>query len=396
MGLRTSVSRIAVFRKMTILTALLTTSAGVGLIIDRPKGTILEWLAIPFLVCGGALLTWAVWPLTSGLGESSPSLATRLLRRLTVDGRFVRFFPPFGIALIVLDLAYNWAVSASPTIQTEDTIVLLAAVTLLAYCFVPSRFARERDFVLLFFVFLNAILVVPLLIARLYYADLERSVDLYSWVALAPQTSTVLNLIGVRNQLHSVAGSTAPGLTFIPEHIGTQVTVIITTSCSGIYSFGIFAAAFVSFVLTEYQSLGRRIWLLLGLGFIAAYAANVLRMVVIILVGYYTDTAVTDLQNMLIAHSYAGWLIFLGWISVFWGSLFKVLPGNGEQVHRIKSVDEGRPSTNCQACGRALSPAIPATRCVCGSYFHLVCVEARNTCPGCGRAVLDHLTTPID
>ncbi len=76
------------------------------------------------------------------------------------------------------------------------------------------------------------------------------------------------------------------------------MTVIIKTSWSGIYSFGIFASALAAFVLTEYERPSKRIWALLGLGFLASYVANVLRMVVIVLVGYYTDTrADGNLQN---------------------------------------------------------------------------------------------------
>ena len=191
-------------------------------------------------------------------------------------------------------------------------MVLLGASVLVGYRLVPERFERERDFVFMFCVLLNAILVAPLLLARVYYADLEKSVNVYSWVALAPQTSTVLSWLGVNNMIHPIPGDTAPGLTFSPLHVGIPVTIVITTACSGIYSFGIFASAFIAFILTEYTNLSRRVWLLMGLGLLTAYVANILRMVVIVLVGYYTDSAQTDLQNMLVAHSYAGWLIFLG------------------------------------------------------------------------------------
>src|SRR3989449_58337 len=327
MGILSWVAILRRHRRAVILAALVTTFAGVGLVIDRPKGTILEWLALPLLVFGGGLLTWSLWPSSHTETEASSPLASRFLRRLTLDGRLLTFFPAIGVGIILADVAYNWALSATPAFQTEDTIVLLGAGSVLGYRFVPDRFARERDFVLLFFIWLNAILVVPLLIARVYYADLEKSVDVYSWIALAPQTSALLTLLGVSNQLHAVAGSTAPGLTFTPEHLGVQVTIVITTACSGIYSFGIFASAFVAFILTEYKKLSRRIWLLLALGLLTAYIANVLRMAIIVLVGYYTDTAETDLQNLLIAHSYAGWLIFLGWIALFWGVILRFVPG---------------------------------------------------------------------
>src|SRR5213594_2914122 len=386
MGLKAMAEAFAKSRTMMILIALVTTFAGVALLIDPPKGTVLEWLSLPLLVLGGGLFALALWPASYNVADASESLASRVLGWLTFEGRLVNLFPALGVGIIIADLVYNWTASATPALQTEDTIVLLGAGCLLGYGFVPDRFARERDFVLLFFILLNAILVVPLLIARVYYADLEKSVDVYSWIALAPQTSALLTLLGVSNQLHAVAGSTAPGLTFTPEHLGVQVTIVITTACSGIYSFGIFASAFVAFILTEFQRPARRVWLLLGLGMATAYVANVLRMVIIVLVGYYTDTTETDLQNMLLAHSYAGWLIFLGWIVIFWGVLFKFLTGTSQNRNAATTSKAGsRPQSTCHICSEVLTPAITATRCECGSYYHRKCLDRRSSCPNCGR-----------
>ena len=372
-------------RRVTILAALITTFAGVSLVIDRPKGAIIEWLALPLIVAGGSLLTWAVWPEIRGFNLPAFSMASRLLERLTFRGQLVPLFPVIGVAIILSDFGYNLVLSATPAIQTEDTIVLLAAGFLLGYRFVPIRFARERDFVLLFFLFLNAILVLPLLVARVYFADLERSVDLYSWTALAPETSAVLQLLGVPNTVHAVAGSTAPGLTFTLERVPIEVTVVITTACSGIYSFGIFASAFIAFTLTEFSHPSRRVWLLLGFGLLAAYIANILRMVIIVLIGYYTDSGQTNLQNMLLAHSYAGWLIFLAWISLFWTVLFKFL----RPAQRLPVVIENSTKLRagepvCETCDRPLGPAFPALRCDCGSYYHRACLQGRQ-CPRCGR-----------
>jgi len=365
----------------------LTAVAATALLIERPKGTLLDWLAVPILVLGGAGFVWAISPSKREGSTRLPSVANRLLKRATLDGRLVPFFPALGAAIILADLGYNWMLSATPAIQTEDTIVLLAAASLIGYNFAPSRFARERDFILLFCACLNAILVVPLLVARAYYADFERSVDLYSWVALAPQTSAVLSALGVANSVHGVTGSTAPGLTFVPQHIQVQVTVVITTACSGIYSFGIFASAFVAFVLTEYEGMSRRVWLLLGLGFLTAYVANVLRMVVIVLVGYYTDTSPTDLQNMLIAHSYAGWLIFLGWIALFWTVVFRLLP-NGVAAPPARKMEGTRISAQarCGICAGVLTPVVPALRCVCGATHHRTCILRTGRCSECGQA----------
>jgi exosortase/archaeosortase family protein len=386
MGLEKMAAIARRYRTWTVLFALVTTFAGVALIVDRPKGTILELFALPLVAIGGAVFAWAVWPVSRPPVQGKASLASRFLQRVTFDGRIIRFFPVIGIGMILADVAYNLMVSATPALQTEDTIVLLSAVAFLGYGLVPGRFARERDFILLFFIWINLILVVPLLLARLYYTDFEKSVDIYSWVALAPQTSAVLSLIGVPNTVHAVSGSTAPGLSFTPQHISVEVTIVISTACSGIYSFGIFAAAFIAFVLTESESFSRRIWLLLGLGLLAAYAANVLRMVVIVLIGFYADSAQTDLQNMLVAHSYAGWLIFLGWLVVFWSVLFKLLPREvpvpASKTARTANV---RPELRCGICSNILTPIVPAARCACGAYYHRTCLVSTGHCPSCGE-----------
>jgi len=375
---------LATRRRAVGLGALVATFAGVALIIDRPKGSILEWLAIPLLLGGGGTLAWAAWPASNIAGEAPTGLASRFLRTMTWQGRLVKFFPVIAVGIIIADLEYNALVSATPALQTEDIIVLLAAVVLLGYAFVPARFARGRDFVLTFFIALNGILVVPLLLARAYYSNFDQSVDLYSWIALAPETSAVLNVLGISNTVHPVPGATAPGLTFTPRNLPAPVTVVITTACSGIYSFGIFASAFVAFVLTEQEKLSPRVWTFLGLGLLGAYMANVLRMTVIVLVGYYTDTRQTDLQNMLLAHSYLGWIIFLGWTSLFWWGLFRFLPPE----RPFASDPNTRPTIRgaaCAVCNGSLSPALPAVRCNCGSYSHRACLVDSMACPSCGR-----------
>ena len=384
MGIMRWVAVSQLHRRAMMLVALVMTFAGLALILNQPERTSLAWVGIPLVVGGAAILVGIVWPAATRLQEAPPSLACGLIRRATWDGRLVRLFPMIGVMILAADLLYNLKLSASPGLQTEDTIAILAAGVFMVYGFVPPRFSRERDFVLTFVIALNAILVVPLLLARAWEANFERSVDFYSWVALAPETSAVLRLLGVENTVHPVAGATAPGLTFTPQHLGVQVTVVITTACSGVYSFGIFAAAFVAFVLTEFQRPARRLWLLLGLGMGAAYVANVLRMVIIVLVGYYTDSTETDLQNMLIAHSYAGWLIFLGWIAVFWGALFKFLPVEEVSEKAAETPPERAGRIGCRACGEALSPAVPATRCTCGAYYHVPCIPTIMRCRACG------------
>jgi exosortase/archaeosortase family protein len=389
MGLDTWTSRLAGHRRAVGLASLIVAFTGLTMVLNPTHAAELEWIGIPLLVVGFALLLWATWPSAVEARSQTRSLGTRLLQSLTLQGRLVRLFPIAGVGIIVADLAYNFLLSASPALLTEDIMVLLTAAVLLGYYFVPPAYRRERDFGLIFFLVLDVVLVAPLLVVRLLTKNADASVDLYSWTALAPELSSILSWLGVGNSVHAVSWFTAPGLTFTPVKMSVPVTVVISTSCSGIYSFGIFASAFVAFLLTEYERPSRRLWLLLALGFLASYVANLLRMVVIVLVGYYADSAQTDLQNLLLAHSYAGWIIFLGWLALFWGLLFKFLPteraASGGPSPRPRASAKRSELPVCVACGGGLTPAIPAIRCLCGKYYHRQCVSDQARCPSCNR-----------
>lgn len=372
---------LARHRTASSLAALLLVFAGVDLLLNPPKGALIEFLAIPFLAAGLLLFAAAFWPEgRPAVPVQEDTLASRLLHRLTFRGRLVRWFPVLGVAIVVTDLAYNAYLSPTPALLTEDTIVLLFAASLLAYNVVPARFGRERDFVLVFMASVVAILVIPLLLSRVWTADFERSVDGYSWVALAPQTSWILGVLGVPNTLGAVSGSTAPGISFV-TNAGVGVTVVITTACSGIYSFGIFTSAFVAYVLTEFRRVTLKVPVLLVLGFVTSYAANILRMVAIVLVGVYTDTPESGLQNMLVAHSNFGWIIFLAWIALFWGIVLRVT-GAGETDVTGAALPR-KHGVLCGLCEDALTPALPGYRCECGKFYHVACAATVEECPRC-------------
>src|SRR5712692_6572279 len=389
MGLDTWISRVAKNRRALALVGLVVAFTGLTMVLNPTHSVGLEWIGIPLLIAGVAVLVWATWSGADAARLATRSLGSRLLHRLTLQGRLVRLFPVAGVGIVVADLAYNLLLSPSPSLLTEDIMVLLTAAVLFGYYFVPPAYRRERDFALIFFFLLDVVLVAPLLTVRLVTGNVDASVDVYSWTALAPELSSILALLGVANSVHGVAGFTAPGLTFTPVQMGTPVTLVISTSCSGIYSFGIFASAYAAFLLTEYERPSRRMWLLLVLGFLASYAANLLRMVVIVLVGYYVDSPQSELQNLLLAHSYAGWLIFLGWLALFWGVLFRFL---GTQDGRTRGIstsaslhDNVTVRRGCLVCREPLSPAIPAMRCDCGAMYHRRCILQDRHCPACNR-----------
>jgi len=143
--------------------------------------------------------------------------------------------------------------------------------------------------------------------------------------------------------------------------------------------------AFLAFVLTEYERMTQRVWILLGVGLMTSYLANVLRMVVIVLIGYYTDTGETDLQNMLAAHSYAGWIIFLAWIALFWGIVFQFFGSPTRAEIEAKTVIPRNRGVRCGICTESLTPLLPGYRCQCGKFYHAACATTVGECPRCHR-----------
>ncbi|UCD91983.1 MAG: archaeosortase/exosortase family protein [Methanobacteriota archaeon] len=367
--------------------------AGLDLLLVPPKNAGLETaiLGLFFLILGLAFALLILVPKEKLRIETKEgSLATGLLNFLTIRGRLKPFFPVIGIALIVADILFNVFFSASPDILTHDTIVILFAVVMIAYNFIPERFDRERDFIFLFFAALITILVIPLMLARIFVGNFDEGVGLYSQYLLVPEVTGMLNLIGINAW---VVPSVDPLTIHFITQTGSEVSVYISTACSGIYSFGIFASAFFSFILTEYNKIDRKVGLLLGLGILTAYFANILRMVIIVLVGFYTSTPQNELGYMLEDHSNAGWIIFLAWIGLFWFLMYRFLIRSKEPAGEVPVA---KPGVKCGVCGDIMKVDIPGIRCECGQFLHTECAMEAGKCPKCGADFISQQSTISD
>jgi len=372
-------------RNVVVFAALVLLVAGLDLLLNPPLEGGMELLSLPFLAAAAFLLAIVFWPGKVGVPSEAPpsnTLAHRFLKRVTFGWRLVPFFPLAGIVIIALDVIYNILFPNVPILQIHDSVAILFAVSLIAYPFVPQKYDRERDFVLFFFLILVLMLVVPLLLFRLIQGNFDEGVNAYSSALLAPQLVWLLNLLGVKASIITSTVGSAPTVQFFTQS-GQEITVQITTSCSGIYSFSIFAAAFAAFILTEFDKTNWRVWSLLIMGFVASYAANILRMTVIVLSGYFGNTTADAEQSMLVAHSNAGWLIFLGWITLFWLLMFRFLFPRKKQTE----ASAKREIALCSLCREPLSPTIPGFRCDCGKMYHESCIQQEGRCPACDKQV---------
>lgn len=88
---------------------------------------------------------------------------------------------------------------------------------------------------------------------------------------------------------------------------------------------------------------------------------------------------------MLLAHSYAGWLIFLARVALFSGVLQRFLPRPIAEGHSEPREAASARSAGCTVCGRTLSHAISAGRRACGGFYHRACIDTSFCCPLCRR-----------
>jgi archaeosortase C (PEF-CTERM variant) len=251
-------------------------------------------------------------------GEEQRTLAERFIERLTLGGRLTPFLPVIGVAIIAADLAWNLLLTGSTVFLTYDWLALLTGAFLVVYNFVPEDYERERAFAFVFLLALALMLIAPVLVERAGEGNAasQEGISAYSEYLLVKPLDGMLRLSGI--------WSTTDGVfirfetTYVTSDGDNQMNVLIATSCSGVYSFAIFVAAFIAFVATEFKRWDSRLKWFLALGILAAYVANLLRMYIIVLMGhFYSEEAFRD------THANAGWLIYMAWIALFWWLLFR-------------------------------------------------------------------------
>jgi exosortase/archaeosortase family protein len=369
-------ARLKSNKYLHIIIGIIVIFSGVNLLIVGQKDIWMNYLGIVLLILGIAYLLFMFFPyLKKEYVEKRETLASKFLNLITFRGRLQVFFPLFGIIIIAVDLIYNLMLSGTPQLLTFDTIVLLFGSWLIFHNFIPKKFERERDFVFMFLFFLVLLMVIPLLILRFVTGNFEESVNVYSANLLVPPVVGLSRLFGV--PILDVNGIWIQ----MALKSGQQVWIGITTECSGIFSFAIFASAFMAFVMIEFEKITKKVVALLALGIFTAYLANILRMTIIILVGYHFDTG--NLQNMLFAHANLGWIIFLLWISLFWALTYKLLMKEKEP----KITKPKKRGVLCGVCSEPLKVDMPGYRCKCGKFYHIDCIADRKKCPNCKRAL---------
>jgi exosortase/archaeosortase family protein len=120
-------------------------------------------------------------------------------------------------------------------------------------------------------------------------------------------TISMLNFIGIR----AVADSNF--ISFM-SLTGSMVYLSIVSDCTGIWSLGTFTVT-VLIVLSSFpKSISKKSLLLIGIGYLGTFCANIIRILVISLSGYYYGPSGVIEQ----VHVHIGWVVFSAWLIIFW------------------------------------------------------------------------------
>jgi len=243
------------------------------------------------------------------------SIGNKFMLKLTGQGTLTKWFFPFGFFIIATNILAN-KFFFNGIIGGSDTVVLIAALSWMSYGYIPSKFSYERDFAFLFTNSLVFILIFPLLIYNfnifnLNFINSNSEDNQLVEILLTIPLSDLLEILGYdvfaeKNILHFRLLD------------GTSSRVSIAQGCSGIYSVAIFVSAFFTYVILDYGKLDWQVPLILFIGIQMAYFANLIRMTLIIIVGYYYGL---DALNW--THSNIGWIIFIIWIGFFWSLMIR-------------------------------------------------------------------------
>jgi exosortase len=120
-------------------------------------------------------------------------------------------------------------------------------------------------------------------------------------------TIGMLNLFGI----HAVSDSNF--ISFISV-TGAPVYLAIVSDCTGIWSLGTFTITVIIVLSSFPKSISKKSILIIGIGYLGTFCANIIRILVISLSGYYFGPT-GAIEHV---HVHIGWIVFSLWLVIFW------------------------------------------------------------------------------
>ena len=246
--------------------------------------------------------------------KTQKGFLTNLLMKVFNEDQTAVIIPLIGFAILVAWTAIKISIHGQTDLRMEDIIITLLGLSLLLYQTGLSKYQQEKDFIVLYLLllilfFLVVIPLITLLATESYH-------DFMTYSELTFVTNPVIfmaRLFGanVNLELDPYNPEITNYIDFFYQ--GRLIRLGVGLTCSGIYTFGLFFSAFMAFVLVVYKRFDRYILVALILGAFVTWAANIFRMLIIVLVG-----AAYGFSALFFVHMYVGIVIFVLFASVFW------------------------------------------------------------------------------
>jgi len=231
---------------------------------------------------------------------------------LGINDNYLNLFPYIGFLGICFIHVFNTYLR-NDTYGSNDFLAIFLCTILILYKKINFFNSYIVNFTLISLFISNILLVIPRLLYFISEGSIEESFDnkvVYYFLNLP--INQILTALGFD------VFSKSSVLKFYTIQ-GTMESVDIGRTCSGLHSVAIFISAFMSYSILENRKLDSSTFNYTILGILVSYFANLLRMLIIVLVGIYID-----FETMMWVHSHLGWVIFTIWIFLFWNFYDKI------------------------------------------------------------------------
>jgi exosortase/archaeosortase family protein len=271
-------------------------------------------IELVFIASGIVLALYSMVYTRGEAKEAGPGILVDLLSKIITKEKCAILIPLAGFLLVAIWSGWKLFVNGQADLRVEDFVVTLFGTSLVLYNAGPSKYTMQKDFVVLYLMFLTIVFAVIWKTYTIVSGNSYGRINAYSeYYLITVPVVFLIRMFGanVTSELDTSSHGISNFITF--EHHGQHILLGIGQGCSGLYSAGLFFSAFLAFVLVRYRKVDPWILAALGLGFVVTWASNIIRMVVTVLVGSAYGAAALALF-----HANFGIVVFVVLITIFW------------------------------------------------------------------------------
>lgn len=255
----------------------------------RPVPTWARWLGF-LLILSSILTAYFIYK-----KEQKFSLKNN---QISLNRAFLGFF------LIITDILYN--IIMREDFYYYDYGVIIAGLIIVLLNINWLKFLRLDEKMI---AFASYFLLITLMLYGISFKGLNifiKNTDIYTsfwdWfcISVVHATLPIFNLI-------------KPTISYDTIINFDNFYVNVAYPCSGLESISVFFSAVIAYFISIKEYNIGKITKYLVIGFLILYPINLMRIVTIVLIGYYYGT-----YNMMLVHSYLGMIIFVLSMSAFW------------------------------------------------------------------------------